>query len=114
MRKSNDLFLCATNKAVYRNNAAIRKTNCRPQRQLALTALVSLIYRELHMKQIRNILLRFITVLSQIPHAPIQRTYFPSLEAVPPLTARAKGGGVLSDTAYFNSMMASSQMGAGS
>ena len=56
-------------KVVKGNAVKFRELYCRPQRQLALAALVPLVNRKLHIEVSRYLLLRFVVIFTQIADA---------------------------------------------
>ncbi len=63
--------LFAPNKIVKRDIVIVGKLDRRPQRELPFSALITLIYRYLHIKILGNFLLSFIAILTKIAHPSI-------------------------------------------
>ena len=65
------LFDLSPDQVVERNVIVIGKLYCRPERKLALSALISLVNGELHIQQFGDLLLCFIAILTQITYSRI-------------------------------------------
>ena len=71
-------FNFPADQVVKRHTIIIGKLYCRPQRKLSLPSLIPLVNGKLHIKQFSYLLLRFITIFSQITYSWIHKHFLTS------------------------------------